>query len=787
MQEKYLKTLEFDKIKEKLEQYAISQNTKKRIQDLFPSTRKEQIELFQNQTSEAQKIIITKGSIPFGNIYDVRLQAKKASIGSVLDAKSLLKLSDTLRTARISKSYIEQFDEIPIIKSIADNIKPYKHIEDEIQKAIISETEISDDASIELKKIRRTIASEKNSIKNKLNEIVTSSKYAKILQDTVVTVRNDRFVLPVKSENRADFQGIVHDTSSSGATLFIEPMSIVNMNNHLSTLKQEEYKEIEKILAYLTSLVGEYAQDIAYNCDMLEELDFIMAKGKLSVEMNAIEPKINQQKYIRLLNARHPLIEKEKVVSSTIEIGDRYSTLVITGPNTGGKTVTLKTLGLLSVMFQTGLHIPCDIGSSICIFEDVFADIGDEQSIMQSLSTFSAHMTNIVKIMQNVNKNSLVLFDELGAGTDPIEGAGLAVSILETLKEENILTVATTHYSELKNYALTTDGVINASVEFDVNTLSPTYKLLIGVPGKSNAFEISRKLGLSNDIIQRAKEHIHTESIQVEDVITQLDIIKNDYESKRDKLQKELEDAEFIRLKLENKEKRNLEQSKKILEEAKEKARKLIDEAKEEADIINKNLNKIKNSSDYKEIDKKMNEIRQQIGKNKEKYAKSKENLVKVNEKPIENVKVDDIVYVNSFSQNAKVLSVDDEKNEVVVQLGAIKMTLTKENISKEKKDKEKQKKNTKSGNIMKSKSAVATTSVDLRGMDLETALLEVDKYIDDSYLGNLDTITIIHGVGTLVLKKGIQEYLRKHKYIKKFRDGQYGEGGMGVTVATLK
>ena len=629
------------------------------------------------------------------------------------------------------------------------------------------------------------MAHEKQSIKNKLNEIVSSSRYSKILQDTVVTMRNERFVLPVKSENRADFPGIIHDTSSSGATLFIEPVSIVNMNNRLSSLKQEEYKEIERILAYLTSLVGEYADEIAYNCDLLEQLDFIMAKGKLSVEMNGVEPKINEEKYIKLINARHPLIDKEKVVSSTIILGKEYTSLIITGPNTGGKTVTLKTLGLCSLMFQAGLHIPCDIGSTICIFDEIFADIGDEQSIQQSLSTFSAHMTNIVSIMENVSSNSLVLFDELGAGTDPIEGAGLAVAILETLKNQDVLTVATTHYSELKNYALTSQNVRNASVEFDINTLSPTYKLLIGIPGKSNAFEISRKLGLSQDIIKRAKEHIKTESIQVEDVISKLEKIKNEYDIKTEQLQKELEDTQFIKAKLENKEKRQAEQTQKIYEDAKEKARKLIEDAKNEVDLINKNLNKIKNSSDYKNMDKQMSQLKTQVNKYKEKYAKSKEELIAKSVKPLEHINVGDTVYVNSFSQNAKVLSVDDEKNEVVVQLGMIKMTLKKENLSESEKIKEK--KSTKSGKIMTNKTKTAQTSVDLRGMDLETALLEVDKYIDNSYLAGLSQITIIHGVGTLVLKKGVQSYLRKHKHIKTFRDGQYGEGGMGVTIATLK
>lgn len=785
MHEKYIRTLEFDKIKSILSEYAISDGARTMIKNLSPTNKKEFIELYQRQTSEAQKVMLTKGNIPFGEIHDIRIYAKKANIGSILDPKSLLKVASTLRSSRIAKTYLEQFEDIPVMKSLSNQISIFKHIEDEIERSIISETEISDDASTELRRIRRQINAEKQSIKNKLNEIVASSKYSKILQDAVVTMRSERFVVPVKSENKSDFPGIVHDTSSSGATLFIEPMAIVNMNNRLSTLKQEEHKEIERILSYITSLIGEYSQDIYNNCDLLEMLDFIMAKGKLSVQINGVEPKINDRKYIKLINARHPLIEKDKVVSSDIILGGDYTTLVITGPNTGGKTVSLKTLGLSSLMFQSGLHISCDLGSSLCIFDNIFADIGDEQSIQQSLSTFSSHMSNIVHIMQNVSENSLVLFDELGSGTDPVEGAALAVSILEKLKEKNILTVATTHYSELKNYALTRDSVTNASVEFDINTLSPTYKLLIGIPGKSNAFEISKKLGLSEDIIESAKKHIQTDSIQVEDVLTKLEKIKNDYEVKQAELEKELEDAKYIRLRLENKENRQKEQSQKLIEDAKEKARKLIEDAKTESEEISKNLNKIKKSADYKNMDRTLNELKTQINSYKDKYAKKKQELISKSNKPIENINVGDTVYVNSFSQNAKVLSVDNNKNEVTVQLGAIKMTLKKENLSSE--EKQKEKKSTKAGKIMTDKTKTAQTSVDLRGMDLESAILEVDKYIDDSYLAGLSEIMIIHGVGTLVLKKGIQAYLKKHKHIKMFRDGQYGEGGMGVTVASLK
>ena len=785
MRKKYTTTLEFDKIKTMLKDYAVCENTKNFIEKLGISTKPEIIKTYQAETSEAQKIILQRGPIQFKMIYDVRFFAKKSKIGSTLDAKSLLQIAEVLACARICKNYTSQFQDIPHIQSLCDEMTNLKDLEDEIFAKIISQERIADNASPNLHRLRRSIEQENTNIKNKISQMLGSQQYSSILQDAIVTVRNDRFVLPVKSENRQKISGIVHDTSSSGATLFIEPMAIVNMNNKLSELKIAEHNEIEKILSELTAKVGEFADEISLNVDKLERLDFINAKGRLSVAMDANEPQISDKKLIKLLEARHPLIPKDKVVSSNIILGEDYTSLIITGPNTGGKTVTLKTLGLLCLMFQAGLHVPCLSQSVMPIFDDIYADIGDEQSIEQSLSTFSSHISNIVNILKYANSNSLVLLDELGSGTDPVEGSALAIAILDNLRKKSVLTMVTTHFSELKNYALTTENVKNASMEFDVATLSPTYKLIIGLPGKSNAFEISQKIGMPESIIQEAKEHIHSDNIKMEDILSRIDKVKNEYEQKNKELDATLEEAKFAKMRYENKERRQDERSKQIIEEAKENARKLIQDAKEQSDKIQKQISKLRHNPALKEADAQILAIKKDIRKYDNSYSRANQELVTKTKNPLTDVKVGDTVYVDSFSQNAKVISVDKQRDEIGVQIGLIKMTLKKENLSKAKKQIEN--KPTKSAKISKTKVESAKMSCDLRGMDLETAILEVDKYIDDCYLASLPEITIIHGVGTLVLKNGIQKYLKTHKHIKSFRDGEYNEGGIGVTIATLK
>ncbi|HSH35032.1 endonuclease MutS2, partial [Schnuerera sp.] len=528
MNEKTFRVLEYEKIVEKLMGKAESELGKQMVKNVKPSISIDEIEYLQRETKEALGLIIKNGNPPLFGIFDISYQLKRAEIGGILNPADLLKVSDSLRVSRSLKKYLKQLKEeemtqYPIIQELIYSLRVLKHVEEEINNAIIGENEISDNASPMLKKIRRQIINKNDSVRNRLNSIINSQKYKKFLQDSIVTMREGRYVVPIKQENKAYFPGLVHDQSSSGATLFVEPMAVVELNNELRELEIKEREEIQKILNELTSLVAAEVENIRNNQKTLQRLDFVFAKGKLALEMNGTKPILNKDGYINIKKARHPLLDTKEVVPIDIYIGKDFNTLVITGPNTGGKTVTLKTVGLLTLMAQSGIHIPADFNSEIGVFDQVFADIGDEQSIEQSLSTFSSHMTNIVDILDKVGQNSLVLFDELGAGTDPTEGAALAMSILDHLLKLNIRTIATTHYSQLKVYALTTDKVKNASVEFDVETLSPTYKLLIGVPGKSNAFEISKRLGLQNYIIKYAKTLVSKENVEFEDVLKAID------------------------------------------------------------------------------------------------------------------------------------------------------------------------------------------------------------------------------------------------------------------------
>ena len=554
MNEKSLRVLEFNKIIDKLKTKASSSLGLKHIENLKPSNDFDEVKNTLLETSEAQAILIKRGLVSMDGIHDIEDKAKRAHVGATLDPGALLKIADCLRVARSLKRNLGGSEEedfnYPIIQALTNALYTFRDIEDRIYTSIVGESEISDNASTTLKTIRRRIVQKNQSIRSKLNSIISSTTYQKYLQDNIISMRGDRFVIPVKAEYRSVVSGIVHDQSSSGATLFIEPMSIVEMNNELRKLKLDEQEEIERILSELSAMIGEISGELISNQEILGKLDFAFAKGKLSVEMRAIEPVLNEEKYFHIKNGRHPMIDKRDVVPNTVYLGKDFDTLVITGPNTGGKTVTIKTVGLFALMTQSGLHIPADFGTSMCVYDNVFADIGDEQSIEQSLSTFSSHMTNTVSILNEVTSDSLVIFDELGAGTDPVEGAALAIAILEDVNMAGAKCIATTHYSELKNYALTKKGVENAAVEFDVDTLSPTYRLLIGVPGKSNAFEISKKLGLSEYVINRAKEFINTDNIELEDVLQNVE--KNRLKAEEDrleaeKLKKEIEDikAEF--------------------------------------------------------------------------------------------------------------------------------------------------------------------------------------------------------------------------------------------------
>lgn len=793
MDNKSFKVLEFDKIIEILKTKASSSLGLHKIENLEPSYDFEEVQYRLQETTEAQSILIKRGHVNLGGIHDVLDKVKRAEIGASLDPGSLLMVADTLRAARVLSNSLsgdgeEEDFNYPIIQSLATSLYIHREIEDEVYNAIVSEIEIADSASHTLRDIRRKIVQKNQSIRSKLNTIISSATYQKYLQDSIISMRGDRFVVPVKAEYRSVVAGIVHDQSSSGATLFIEPMSIVEMNNELRKLKLDEQEEIERILAELSKMIGEIAREIISNQEILEKIDFIFAKGKLSLEMKGIDPKLNKEKSFVIKNGRHPLLDPKKVVANTIYLGDEFHTLVITGPNTGGKTVTIKTVGLFALMTQSGLHIPADFGSSMCVYDNIFADIGDEQSIEQSLSTFSSHMTRIVSILDKVTEDSLVIFDELGAGTDPVEGAALAIAILEDVRMAGAKCIATTHYSELKNYALTKKGVENAAVEFDVETLSPTYRLLIGVPGKSNAFEISKKLGLSEFVINRAKEFINTENIELEDLLQNVE--KNRIKAEEDRAEAEklkteiqmIRDAEAEKLeKLTN-------QKEKMMERARSEAFSITRQAKEEVDEIIKRLRELEQERASKEKNRQIEQLRKELTDSMGSLQPTVKSMIvpKVASKEIKNLKAGEDVKVITLNQEGTVVSADDKKKEAVVQIGIMKMTLPYKSLQKIK-NQQQATVTKKTRSVIKAKSGRVKGEVDLRGMNLEEATLELEKYLDDATVAGLEQVTVIHGVGTGVLKTGLQDVLKKNKHVKKKRPGGYGEGGVGVTIVTLK
>lgn len=792
MNQKSLRVLEFNKIVDILKTKVSSSLGLKYIENLTPSSDYEEVKYMLEETSQAQSILLKRGGVPLNGIHDIEDKAKRAEIGASLDPGSLIKIADTLRVARNLKNILSSSDEddfnYPIIQGLSNSLYIYRDVEDKIYNAIISEIEISDNASIELRNIRRRIVQKNQSIRSKLNSIITSSTYQKYLQDAIISVRGDRFVVPVKAEYRSYVSGIIHDQSSSGATLFIEPMSIVDMNNELRQLRLQEQEEIERILAELSSLVGEISHDIIANQEILGKLDFAFAKGKLSISMKAIEPELNEDKYINIKSGRHPLLDPETVVSNDIYLGREFHTLLITGPNTGGKTVTIKTVGIFALMTQSGLHIPANYGSSMCVFDNIFADIGDEQSIEQSLSTFSSHMTNIVSILKDVTENSLVIFDELGAGTDPMEGAALAIAILEDVKMAGATCIATTHYTELKNYALTKEGVENAAVEFDVETLSPTYRLLMGIPGKSNAFAISKKLGLSDYIISRARDFIDDSNIELEDVLQEAEKSRLKAIEEREEAEKLKAEIQQVKREYDEKLEKIMSQRDKMIEQAKSEAFRITRGAKEEVDSIIKELRAMENEMASKEKNRKIEALRKELTNSMGALQPTVESMIvpKISTKEIKNLKPGDEVKVITLNQNGSVISVDEKKKEAVVQIGIMKMTLPFKSLQRAKSEaKTTVTKGTR--NIIKSKSGRVKSEVDLRGMTLEEAIIELDKYLDDACVAGLENVTIIHGIGTGVLKSGLQDVLKKNKHVKSQRPGQYGEGGAGVTIAVLK
>ena len=793
---KVLKILEFDKILEKLQDYTESEPVKKRISKLEPFSDIEKARVAQKETTEAMSTLLKLGNPPVNlSVCDVRNSVKRAEQGGVLTPREFMDISRVLYVGRRMKSYLSECsEECTVLGEIREKLLTAKSLEDRINACIISETEIADDASADLSAIRRKMKNLNGKIKETLNSMIHSAHYKKFLQDPIVTMRSDRYVIPVRAEYKSEVPGIVHDTSSTGLTLFIEPMGVVNSNNEIRDLKNKEQREIEKILSELSVSVTENSHEIFVDVVGILELDFIFAKGKLSLDTNGTEPILNDKGIINYKRARHPLIDKDKVVANDISFGNETDTLVVTGPNTGGKTVTLKTVGLLSVMAASGLHITANEGSDAAVFSKIYADIGDEQSIEQSLSTFSSHMVNIVKILKNVDSNTLALFDELGAGTDPTEGAALAIAILEHLRAKGVKTLATTHYSELKLFALTTDGVLNASCEFDVKTLQPTYKLLIGIPGKSNAFAISRRLGLSESIIDRANTVLSDEDIRFEDVIGDLE--RSRREATKDaeenaRLKRELKD---LREEIERDREKLKNNKSRILDEAHRQAKIIVMDAKSEANEIIRDLEKMRQKGiKAGNIEDKKQAVRDTLKKREDTLDEKMKRASKPKERfvdPPKNLKPGESVKIIDLDQEAVVLKVPDKSGNVRVEAGIIKMDVHITNlrrIDKSEEEKAKVAQYIPPVRSFESKAKTATTELDVRGQYPEEAWSNTEKFIDDCYLAGISPVRIVHGKGTGVLKKHIREMLRKHRYVVSHRPGIFGEGEDGVTVVELK
>ncbi len=792
---KTYQVLEFDKILDQLASYTESETVSDRIRSLEPYTTLSDAQHAQKETTEAVSALLRLGSPPVSlGIPNVTAAIKRCEIGGVLNPKDLLDVSRVLYVARRMKSYLsEAGEDAEILHAAGDSLLTARALEDQINRSILSETEIADEASSDLGTIRRKIRNLNGKIKDSLNSMIHSPHYKKYLQDALVTMRSDRYVIPVRSEYRGEVPGIVHDTSASGATLFIEPMSVVNTNNEIRDLTNREQQEIERILAALSAAVSEDGRVISADFSVLSDLDFIFCKGRLSIAQNANEPDLNEDGIVEFKRARHPLIPSDRVVANDICLGDAFDTLVITGPNTGGKTVTLKTIGLFSLMAAAGLHLPTQDGSRAAIFSKVYADIGDEQSIEQSLSTFSSHMVHIVKILEEADDRSLVLFDELGAGTDPTEGAALAISILEFLKIFKIKTVATTHYSELKLFALSNDRVENASCEFNVESLQPTYRLQIGIPGKSNAFAISRRLGLPEQIIDRANELLSEENIRFEDVIT-------DLETNRIKAQSDKEYAERLRRELTDlkkqveQERSNLKENKsQILDEARREAKIIVMEAKEEANAVIRDLERMRQQgAKGKNLEERVQKSRENLRKKEESIDKAMQRAQKPRktyQEPPKNLKAGDTVKIVSMDQEASILKPPGKDGMARVQAGIIKMDVHVSNLKKveDKSAQELAKRYIKASSGYSSKTKSVSTELDVRGQTLEEAVMNTEKFLDDCCLAGVSPVTVIHGKGTGVLRSGIREMLRRHKHVKSCRDGKYGEGEYGVTVIELK
>lgn len=785
--ERALKTLEYDKVRQQVASYCTSSIGKSAIEELVPQTDFDKVVQLLEEMDEGLSILRVKGNVPMGGIYDVRPSARRAQIGGMLAAVELMEISSTIRASRILRNFIEDLEadeviDIPHFISKKEAMPVLTGLQHEINNCIDDNGAVLDSASQTLRSIRQSLRAEEGKVRSKLESLIRGSNAAKMLSDTLVTIRNDRFVIPVKQEYRHHYGGIVHDQSSSGQTLFIEPDSVVQANNEIHRLKMKEQAEIERILLALSAMVQEVASDLFNLVKVLGDIDVILAKGKYGQANKCTMPKMNQDGYIRLIRARHPLLPIESAIPNDIEFGKDITAIVITGPNTGGKTVTLKTVGLCTLMAQAGLPVPALDGSELAVFEQLFADIGDEQSIEQSLSTFSSHMVNIVDILQKFDHESLVLFDELGAGTDPQEGAALAISILDEVHGRGARVMATTHYPELKAYGYNRPGVANASVEFDIETLSPTYRLLIGVPGRSNAFEISSRLGLPESIIDRAKGFTGTDRHEVESMIASLEETRRQSEDDAERSHALLLESETLRKELQDKLQAYEERKEALDKKAKEKARKIVDEAKREAEAIIAELREMRKNADQVVKEHELIEARKRL----EEATPLEDNKVLKKAAQVkaraQNLVVGDEVKVLSYGQRGTLLE-KVSNTEWVVQMGILKMKISDSDLEYIKPEKEPVLRTA----GVKNRNSHVKLELDLRGERYEDAIVRTEKYIDDALLSNYGRVSIIHGVGTGALRQGIQSYLKKHKRVKSFRFGEAGEGGLGVTIVELK
>ena len=795
MNEKAFKTLEYNKIIDLLTEQAASPKAKELCRSLKPMTDKAKIEAAQTQTADALTRLFQKGSVSFSGIHDMEASLKRLEIGGTMGIDEFLALSSLLEAAKRVKAFSRGKSEDGArdsLDDLFDGIEPLTPLLDEIRRCIISEDEIADDASPALKNIRRSIRSMNDRVHSQMTAMLNNTNIRNSLQDGVITMRNGRYCLPVKAEYKNQVPGMVHDQSSTGSTLFIEPMAVVNLNNELKELYLKEQEEISVILANLSNLTSEYIPYIREDYRILTELDFIFAKASLAKIYNGTAPIFNENGYIHIRKGRHPLLNKHKVVPIDVTLGDAFDLLIITGPNTGGKTVSLKTVGLFTLMGQAGLHIPANDRSELCVFHEVFADIGDEQSIEQSLSTFSSHMTNIISILDHVDERSLVLFDELCAGTDPTEGAALAISILSKLHARGIRTMATTHYSEIKVFALETPGVENACCEFSVETLSPTYRLLIGIPGKSNAFAISGKLGLSADIIEDAKTRITTSEQNFEDLIADLESSRVTIEKERLEINQYKAEVASLKKKLEAKQERLDESRDKILREANEQAYAILKEAKDVADTSIRNFNKYGTThAPVSEMEKQRSKIRDKMSAAEKNMAGTKKKQAPAGNAP-KNLRIGDRVKVLSMNLTGTVHTLPNARGDLYVQMGILRSLVNVRDLVLLPDDTvpaAAKKTNGKSGSgkIRMSKSASISTEINLIGMTTDEAIAVLDKYLDDAYIAHLPSVRIVHGKGTGALRAAVHKHLKRLKYVKSFHLGEFGEGDVGVTIAEFE